>query len=144
MSSKLVYDEIKTALAAITNTTVLDWESLTDLIEQPPVGEDLLYALDEADSDEMLDSVGSPSKNWMREEGSLDIHIFGTARFGYDAIRTAAETVRDGMRYRVLPQKVETLICTPPVQGLIADGLWSSMIVTVGYRYRYAVPTHVP
>lgn len=143
MASPTVYTSIKDAVVALAPTLpVHDWDSLVDILNQP--AQSPFLSIDEADSDEILNSVGTPQGNCLTESGIFDIHVFGPARTGFGPLRDIGESLRIGLRYRILTSKVEMLTCPPPVPGLIADGLWSSMIVSAAYRYRYVVPTFVP
>ena len=141
MASKTAYDQFLAAVRAIVEpgNDVTEWSEIDIALSERS---DLFVTLEEADSSERLLSVGTPSANWMEEFGNFDIHIFSPAQNGYDPIRVMAEGLRSGLRYRNLtPPDLRTLGAVAPVPGIIADGLWSSMIVSVEYRYMYLAPT---
>jgi hypothetical protein len=139
MASKVPYDLILTQLkATLPGVKVAEWDSVTDLLSQPST---TFVTVDDSFSDNRLQSIGSPSKNWFEETGEIDVHIFVPAASGYGAARTVADTIASGLRMKYLSGTTRTKLVSPPNAGDVADGLWTSMIVAVEYVYNYTAPT---
>lgn len=142
MSAQTPYDLIVAKLKADLEPlyTFVEWEKLVDglnSIEGP------FLAVEDVFSEDQLASIGTPTMNCFREEGDIDVHIFVPATEGFGLARSIAEQVRSSIRMKVLSPNVETLLANPPNPGLIADGLWSSMIVGITFRHHYRAPTLV-
>jgi hypothetical protein len=140
MSSQSAYDLIKQQLEAVVGTSfqIIDWDNLDDTLEQSRVP---FLSIADVPSVEEVVSVGSPQANWFREQGEVDVHIFVPAVGGFPPARTIAETIRSGLRMKTLSPEVSTLVVTPPEPGIIADGLWTSMLVGVNFRRHYLAAT---
>lgn len=141
MSSAIPYEAIKALIDSSSTVPVVEWDSLLDNINQRTSP---FIAVEDAESEEAVRSVGAPSANHFTELGTIDIHFFGLAKDGYGPIRTMAEDIRTKTRMQNLGNGVLTEVVSPPATGLISDGLWSSMIISIGFRYQYVAPTYEP
>lgn len=140
MASKVPYDLIKQKLTNTVGVTypVIEWDSVTQMLNQ--MGQSFI-SIEDVFSDVAVISVGTPNSNWFEEEGEIDIHIFVKPTDGYDVARTIGAEISTQMRMQYLSSEVRVFSVGPPNAGLIADGLWSSMIVGLSYRYVYQAPT---
>lgn len=140
MSSATAYDLVRQKLIDTVGATypVLDWDSLDDTLEQSRTP---FLSIADVPTVEAVVSIGSPAANWFREDGEIDVHIFAPSVGGFPPARTIAESVRDALRMQVLSPEVSILVVTPPEPGIIADGLWTSMLVGVTFRRHYLAAT---
>lgn len=140
MSSKIAYDEVLAKLTATVGATwpILPWDELDPTLEQSLTP---FLSIADTASEEVNVSIGSPTENWLRESGVIDIHIFVPPSEAFPEARDIAEQIRDAMRMQQLSNQVNIKIVSPPEPGIIADGLWTSMIVGIEFQRTYTAAT---
>lgn len=145
MSTNTAYDAIKTRLINQlgANYGVFDWEEVETQIQHGNVP---WLALEDSGGSETLTSVGSPQKNWVDDNGYVDIHVFTSSTCSLTATRSLCDEVRASLRYHHftgLPagETLRVLSVTTPTIGVLHGGLWNSMYVSVEFVNRYAVAT---
>lgn len=142
MASKVPYDAFLAKLQEVLEPTipVVEWESLVQNMEQREAS---FVAVEDNLSQDDPVSIGSPSANCMRESGEFTLHLFIPAHEGFGPGRILADQLRSQLRFQVLTDSILLQTVSPPAAGLIADGLWSSMLLNVEYQYNYVAPTYV-
>jgi len=144
MATGSVYEAIKAKLTTDLGGAyaIRDWEEVDALL---PQGGDPFLTLEETGDESDLLSVGSPASNWLRDEGSMDIHIFVPSTGSLSAARTIGDAVRASLQYQYFSAAgqpgLRVLNTEPPEPGIIQDGLWHSMLVSIEYENTYAVAT---
>jgi hypothetical protein len=142
MASTVPYDLIKAKIETTVGLTypIIEWDSVAEMLTQ--MDQNFIALEDTFSSDDVV-SVGSPDANYFEEEGEIDIHVFIKAVDGFNVARVMAGEIQAAMRMQYLSAEVRVFNVGPPNSGLIADGIWSSMIVGLTYRYNYTAPTFV-
>ena len=144
MTTSSVYDAVKARLVDQLGGTyaIRDWEEVEVALQQ---GVDPWIAIEDSGSSQELTSIGTPSQNWVDDSGFIDIHVFVPSTGGLPPARTLAQLARESMQFYHFPMSPgETLrvqSVSSPEPGLIHDGLWHSMFVTVDFIHRYAAAT---
>lgn len=144
MSSATSYDAIKARLVDQLGGTysILDWEQLEFALQQ---GTDPFIACEGSPGEARLTSIGTPSQNWVEDDGFFDVHIFVPFNGGLGSARTIADMVKTATQfYHFTAPAGETLrskAVAAPAPGVIHNGLWHSMIVTIDFVHRYATAT---
>ena len=144
MASSTVYDAIKAKLVTDLGGTyaVRDFEEIDVIVPQQT---DPWIAVEDGSGSDTLDSIGSPDQNWVSDTGFIDVHVFTRSDTSLSTGRDIGELVRQSLRYyrpSVPAGEVLRIVgVTPPSTGLIYDGLWSSVLVSVNYTHQYAVAT---
>lgn len=138
MTSAVPYQAIRAKLSEIASEyPVVDDEFVDQQLEQ---GSAPFLSLAGEFADEDALSVGSPSANWLREVGRVEITVFVKSTEPLITARTIADTVRNLLRYQTLTyagEIVSTRMAHPPELGEINDGLWHSLVVPLDYWYDY-------
>ena len=108
-------------------------------------GVDPWLALDDDGSDNEVQSIGSPSANWIMSDGFMDVHIMVPSTGSLSVARTIGDQVRDAFQFQYLTsiadETVRIMSVSSPAPGLINDGLWHSMVVTINYQNRRLAAT---
>lgn len=144
MSSTAAYTAIKDYLVATFggSYSVYDWEEIETQTQHNSTP---FLALDGGAGTGGLVSVGSPAANWQEDIGVWVIHVFGPAGSGLAPVRGLADQVRTSLQYHYFSQgageTLRVIAVDPPSGGVINDGLWSSMLVSVSYEHKYAIAT---
>ena len=105
-----------------------------------------LLALDDGPGTITLRSIGSPDANEITETGSGYVHVFVPSQNGLGPARTIGDQVRAAFQYYYFTglsgdDTMRIVNVSPPSQGVIHDGLWHSMIVTLDFEYHTSVAT---
>jgi hypothetical protein len=141
MSSKVPYEAVKSLIGSVAGVPVTEWDSLVDNINQRT---DPFISIEDGEGTEAVRSIGVPTKNWMEEEGLVTVHIFVPARLTLTAARDIAESLQTKLRMQQVTPAVRIFTVDPPAPGIIADGLWTSMLMGITYRYMFTAPTFAP
>jgi len=142
MATALIYNAIKAKLVDDLGAMypVRDFEEIEEILAQS--GEPFL-ALEESDDDTESVSIGSPSANWLRDSGTIDVHVFVPFQNGLDPARQIADSVRAALQFQQfggLPG-FRTITVGQPSPGIENSGLWNSILVAVDYERTHAVAT---
>lgn len=143
MSSKTVYDAIKTRLIDTLGGSypIRDWEEIETALQRDTAP---WISIEDSGGNQTLDSIGSPSSNWITDDGFIDVHVFVPSTGSLDAARSIAEMIRDTLQYQHLTLtegRLRVRSVEPPMTGFVHDGLWHSMRVAVNYSHQYTRPT---
>ena len=143
MSSALVYDAIKARLIDQLGGAypVRDWEEIETSLQKETAP---WLAVEDGGGNNDMASIGSPSENWMIDDGFIDIHVMVPSTTGLSPARTIAEQVRDVLlqyQFSVSSGTLRSVSVNPPVTGFLFNGLWHSMLITVDYTHQYVRAT---
>jgi len=104
-------------------------------------------ALEDASGSQQLKSIGTPDQNHAEDVGFVIIHGFVKSTGKLVAARTILDAVRADLQFRTFSQtateRLRVLTIAPPISGIIHDGLWHSMILTVDFSHQYIAATAV-
>lgn len=144
MSDASVYDAYKAHLTTELGASypIRDWEEIETALQHDTAP---WLAIEDSGGQDELSSIGQPSANWVEDTGFIDVHVFVPIQGGLPPARTICGQVRDIFRYYrpAVPagQTLRTASVTPATPGIYSDGLWHSMLVSIEYQHKYAVPT---
>ena len=143
MSSTLVYDAVKARLVDQLGGTypIRDWEEIETALQRETAA---WISIEDSGGANELNSVGSPSSNWVTDNGFIDVHALVPSTGGLSPARVVAEQIRTALMFQqftLTEGHLRTLTVEPPDTGYIHNGLWHSMRVTMNYSHQYARPT---
>ena len=144
MASSTVYDAIKSHLVTNFGGTyaIRDWEEVETALQG---GTEPWLALEDGGGEQALQSIGTPQQNWVEDTGLMDIHVFVTMTGGLVPARTIADAIRATFDFQYLTapagEQLRIISVSTPEPGIIHDGLWHSVIITVDYQHKYVRAT---